>query len=102
MKSFPGRKEAARQPLRGIVEMIVLQAMEDIWLPYGKRESLEFFSGGGFSDCADMLGMGPSERVKVLEFVHEACMCTVRMPKPNPSSFKIAYTFSPERHRFRN
>ncbi|MEJ2695139.1 MAG: hypothetical protein P8013_00675 [Candidatus Sulfobium sp.] len=87
---------------KDLAELIILQAIEDIWMPGRKRESMEFFNGDGFIDCADILGLSLHERQKVLEFVRIACDATARVPRPNPGHFRVFYGFSPQQRQLQN
>lgn len=55
--------------VKAMAEMMILQAMEDIEDPEYRAESLEFFSGRRFADCAKLADMGHKEMVKMLEIV---------------------------------
>ena len=55
--------------VRAMAEMMILQAMEDLEDPEYRAESLEFFSGARFADCAKLAEMGHQEMVRMLKIV---------------------------------
>ncbi|MCK9565199.1 MAG: hypothetical protein M0Q43_04020 [Methanothrix sp.] len=54
---------------RGLAEAVILQALEDIWEPAYRRESLGFFQGKGFALCADIAGMDTPGRLSIISMV---------------------------------
>jgi len=55
-----------------IAEAIILQAIEDLWVPVHKKESIEFFAGEGFAICAKLVGMGLYEKLRLIQFLKKA------------------------------
>lgn len=55
--------------VKGLVEGIILQAVEDLWTDGHREDSISFFRGRDFSLCADIAGMSVDEQVKVLKMV---------------------------------
>jgi len=102
MKKPQADNEADRRWARNLATAIILQAIEDIWLPSRKRESIEFFNGEQFIDCADIIGMSLYECQKVLEFVQAAYKTTLSLPKSKTSYFKLAYCFFPQHPGLQN
>jgi hypothetical protein len=62
------RVQVARQQI-SLVEAIVLQAVEDLWDPAHREESIAFFSGEGFPACAQILGMAGSQRSCLIQMI---------------------------------
>jgi hypothetical protein len=57
---------------RKIVEAIILQAVEDLWSPVHRKESIEFFTGEGFVICARIVGMGLYEKLRFIQVIKKA------------------------------
>jgi hypothetical protein len=55
-----------------IAEAIILQAIEDLWSPIHKQESIEFFTGEGYALCAQILDMGLIEKLKIIQIIKKA------------------------------
>ncbi len=55
--------------LKALAEAVILQAMEDLWSSTHRRESLEFFEGEGFNQCAELAGMTVVERLKLIRML---------------------------------
>jgi hypothetical protein len=75
----PPTSKKAQKWARSLTEAIVLQTIEDIWLPDRNEESMAFFIGDSFTDCAEILGLTHYERRKILELVRIARMSSVAM-----------------------
>jgi hypothetical protein len=90
------------QQVKEIAEAMMLQAIEDIWLPGKKRESPEFFGGNGFTDCADIIGMSLYERQRVLQLVQQACRSVLQISRITGRPFKVGYLFFPQPPRIKN
>lgn len=50
-----------------LAQAIILQSVEDLWDRRHMAGSVEFFSGEGFHICAQMAGLGPKEKFKMLD-----------------------------------
>lgn len=55
-----------------IAEAIILQAIEDLWIPVHKKESMGFFAGEGFVICAKLVGMGLYEKLRLIQVIKKA------------------------------
>lgn len=55
--------------MKALAEAIILQSIEDLWDEAHRRESLEFFKGEGFDMYADIAGLGPAEKSKLLGMI---------------------------------
>ncbi len=65
-KSYKGKKEAG---LKALAEAVILQSIEDLWSTTYKKESIEFFRGEGFRQCADAAGMGVVDRLRLIRML---------------------------------
>ena len=79
--STPETKDTSRQNIKGlrptkqeikIVEAIILQAIEDLWSPVHRKESIEFFTGEGFAICARIVGMGLYQKLRLIHVIKKA------------------------------
>lgn len=57
---------------RNIAEAIILQAVEDLWSPVHRKESIEFFTGEGFVICSKLVGMGLFEKLRLIQLIKKA------------------------------
>jgi hypothetical protein len=57
---------------RKLAEAIILQAVEDLWSPVYRRESIEFFTGEGFAICSRIVGMGLYEKLRLVQLIKKA------------------------------
>jgi len=57
---------------RKIAEAIILQAVEDLWNPVYRKESIEFFTGEGFAICAKIVGMGLYKKLRLVRLIKKA------------------------------
>ena len=48
--------------LRGLMEAIILQALDDLGSSIHRKESIEFFKGNGFKVCAKIAGLDLEEQ----------------------------------------
>ena len=55
-----------------LAEAIILQAIEDLWSPQHRGESIEFFLGEGFAKCAELAGMGIYDRLRLIRHLKKA------------------------------
>jgi len=60
-----------QEKIRALAEAVILQSMEDLWSKNKRRESIEFFTGDGFSLCADMAGMKIVDRLRLLRMLRK-------------------------------
>jgi len=65
-KSFTTRADVR---LRTLAEAIILQSIEDLWSTTYKKESIEFFRGEGFKQCADAAGMSVVDRLRLIRML---------------------------------
>lgn len=82
------KEKTTRQDIKGlrptkqerkIAEAIILQAVEDLWVPVHRKESIEFFTGEGFAICARIVGMGLYEKLRLILLIKKS------MRKKDPS-----------------
>lgn len=66
------RKVHAKTQVKKIAEAIILQAVEDLWLPVHKKESVDFFTGEGFVICAKLVDFGLYEKLKLVHLINKA------------------------------
>ncbi|MGD0283888.1 MAG: hypothetical protein ABSB95_16190 [Dissulfurispiraceae bacterium] len=55
--------------IRKLADAIMLQAIEDLWIPKEREKCINFFTGEEFNICAGMSGMNFHDKVKVLNLV---------------------------------
>lgn len=55
--------------VRGLAEAIILQAIEDLWNPVYRKESLLFFRGEGFYECAKSAGITLKDQLRILQLL---------------------------------
>jgi len=60
-----GKKIASVQSL---MEGIILQSIEDLWIAGEEDGCINFFRGEGFGICADIAGMNLYDQVRLLNF----------------------------------
>jgi len=77
----PAIQDTSRQNIKGLrptkqerklAEAIILQAVEDLWSPVHRKESIEFFTGEGFVICARIVGMGLYEKLRLIQLIKKA------------------------------
>jgi hypothetical protein len=61
-----------------IAETIILQAIDDLYDATQRAESVDFFTGEGFAECAAMAGMDQDMMMGVLEIVSIAVSGAMR------------------------
>jgi hypothetical protein len=57
---------------RKLAEAVILQAIEDLWEPAQREESLEFFMGEGFEICSSIAGISYAKKLRLLQLVAES------------------------------
>ena len=57
--------------VKGLVEGVILQAMEDLWNEGYREDSVSFFKGRDFSLCADIAGLNLDDQVRMLKMVKD-------------------------------
>ncbi|MCL4490312.1 MAG: hypothetical protein M1510_00165 [Nitrospirae bacterium] len=62
----------AHSHVKHLAEAIILQAIEDLWSPGRKRESLLFFKGKEFSLCAEVAGISYIKQLNMLRMLADA------------------------------
>lgn len=55
--------------IKNLAEAIILQSMEDIWVPAYKDESRDFFRGKGFKICSEIAGLDTIRQYKVINLI---------------------------------
>jgi hypothetical protein len=55
--------------LKALAEAIILQAMEDLWSKAHKQQSIAFFKGDGFRQCADAADMSVIDRLRLIRML---------------------------------
>jgi|OpeIllAssembly_1097287.scaffolds.fasta_scaffold109817_1 hypothetical protein len=77
----PVTENTSRQNIKGlrptkqerkIAEAIILQAVEDLWSPVYRKESVDFFTGEGFVICARIVGMGLYQKLRLIQLIKKA------------------------------
>ena len=66
------RESHAKTQVKKIAEAIILQAIEDLWRPAHKKESVAFFNGEGFEICANLVDFGLHEKLKLIQLINKA------------------------------
>jgi hypothetical protein len=66
------RELHAKNQVKKISEAIILQAVEDLWLPAYKKGSVDFFNGEGFVICAKLVDLGLYEKLKLIQLINKA------------------------------
>ncbi len=51
--------------LKGLMEAVILQSLEDLYCPAQRKESKEFFRGEGFEICAEIAGLNHVEQYRI-------------------------------------
>ena len=72
-------KETANTPskkkkdacLKILMEKMILQSLEDLWITAERDECINFFRGERFGMCADMAGMSLYEQAKLLNLANK-------------------------------
>lgn len=82
--------------VKGLVEGIILQSLEDLWNEGYREESISFFRGRDFSLCADIAGMSLDDQVQMLTMVKNV----VDLQKKRPSGPKAASKTRTPRQRW--
>ncbi|MBI4823348.1 MAG: hypothetical protein HY805_03845 [Nitrospirae bacterium] len=59
-----------------LAQAIILQSVEDMWDKQHRAECMEFFTGEGFHICAQMAGLLPNEKSKLLNLAWKVLMLT--------------------------
>lgn len=55
--------------IKTLAEAIILQSIEDLWDVRHRSESLEFFSGQNFRDCAKLAGINIDNKLRLLKLI---------------------------------
>lgn len=61
----------AGKNLKKLAEAIILQAIEDLWSRAHRKESIEFFKGEGFRQCADMAEISVVDRLRIIRLLRK-------------------------------
>lgn len=64
-------RKAARRNIRSLAEAVILQSVEDLWSKTDRERSIEFFTGEGFSLCAEMAGMKIIDRLRFFRLLRK-------------------------------
>lgn len=78
--------------IRKLAEAIILQSIEDLWEEKQRRGCITFLRGEGFSVCADLAGMGVSDRLKLLRLVDGLTVQEAASIQNLPGREPIEYT----------
>lgn len=54
---------------RKLAEAIIMQSLDDLSDARHRSESIDFFTGEGFSICAGIAGMGIEEKLRLMDIV---------------------------------
>lgn len=54
---------------KDLAEAIILQSMEDLYIPEYRKESIEFFRGEGFKICAEVADLNMNKKLSILHYV---------------------------------
>ena len=65
----PAAGPLADRHARILAEAIILQSIEDLWHPVGKKGSLMFFKGDGFELCSEIAGIGYIKQLAMLRML---------------------------------
>jgi len=57
--------------LKSLMEKIILQSFEDLWMPGERDECINFFRGERFGICAEIAGMSLYEQAKLLNLANK-------------------------------
>ncbi len=70
-KHCPGRIIGNREleGFKNLSEAIILQCLEDSWDPAYRKESLEFFTRGGFKICSEIAGLNKKKQSEIIFFI---------------------------------
>jgi hypothetical protein len=66
MRTDRGEKKIAG--VQSLMEGIILQSIEDLWIAGEEDDCINFFRGEGFGICADIAGMNLHDQVRLLNF----------------------------------
>ncbi len=64
-----GVKEKVQGAQIRLVEAILLQSLEDLWIDEERSNCIDFFGGEGFRICSEIAGMSSDDKVKMLNIV---------------------------------
>lgn len=54
---------------KDLAEAIILQSMEDLYIPEYRKDSIDFFRGEGFKICAEVAGLNINKQLNILHYV---------------------------------
>jgi hypothetical protein len=69
-KKLPTR--ISKGKTRKLAEAVILQAIEDLWEPSQREESIEFFKGEGFETCASLAGMSHARKIMLIKMIADS------------------------------
>ncbi len=55
-----------------LAEAVILQAIEDLWNPMWKRDSLSFFEGSGFALYSEIAGISNTKQFAIIRMLANA------------------------------
>ncbi|MEW6002315.1 MAG: hypothetical protein AB1638_06690 [Nitrospirota bacterium] len=61
-----------KKHLRSLVEAIILQAIEDLWSDAHRKESIKFFMGEAFKNCARIANMNLFQQLRLIRMIRRA------------------------------
>jgi hypothetical protein len=56
--------------VKSLMERIILQSMEDLWVPGEKDDCMDFFRGEGFAICAAIAGLKTYDKAGLIDLVN--------------------------------
>ncbi len=66
-----GVKEKVQGAQIRLVEAILLQSLEDLWIDEERSNCIDFFGGEGFRICSEIAGMSCDDEVTILNIVRD-------------------------------
>lgn len=57
--------------IQALAETLILQSIEDLWSKTNRKKSIEFFTGEGFSLCADIARMKVIDRLRLFRLLRQ-------------------------------
>ena len=55
--------------LKGLIEAVILQAFDDLWSQSNRKQSMEFFTGEGFSLALNAAGMKARDQIRLRRMI---------------------------------
>lgn len=67
----PSGLQFTRQGILSLADAVVLQSIEDLFSPFFRGSSLNFFNGRGFELCAGVTGMNENQKAGILTMLKQ-------------------------------